>query len=328
MEGEKVLEIGGYFEFETFHGEPFHANAIPLDCARSALVYLAELRDIKRIWLPDYMCSVIPETCSSIGIVPCVYSVGTEFQPVFDFQMKKGDYLLLADYFGQLKSSTVDTANDLSSGRLVVDETQGFFRQPWQQADTFYSCRKYFGVSDGGYLQTKDGFGLERELLRSESFESMHYMLGRYERPASQFFAESRDNEKRFDGRRLARGMSKLTANILNAIDYPSVARRRERNFQHLHSAFERINQLENLNSTVGPFMYPLLKEGSFDIRQKLARGGIYIPTLWPNVLEDCSKDSCAYYFAENILPLPIDQRYGDEEMDILISAVTDALRG
>ena len=48
-------------------------------------------------------------------------------------------------------------------------------------------------------------------------------------------------------------------------------------------------------------------------VKKELAEKEIYVATLWPNVLgieNNLEKD-----FAENILPLPCDQRYGIEEM-------------
>ena len=36
----------------------------------------------------------------------------------------------------------------------------------------------------------------------------------------------------------------------------------------------------------------------------------IYIPTLWPNVLEECPQGSLEYHYAADILPIPVDQRY------------------
>ena len=67
--------------------------------------------------------------------------------------------------------------------------------------------------------------------------------------------------------------------------------------------------------------MYPFYCENGLAIKKALAKKGIYIPTLWPNVLdfEDCflEKD-----YVENILPLPCDQRYRDADMQRLISEV------
>ena len=48
-----------------------------------------------------------------------------------------------------------------------------------------------------------------------------------------------------------------------------------------------------------------------------MAEQKIYIPTLWPNVL--CSGDLIAKDYAENILPLPCDQRYSCKNLSYLL---------
>ena len=52
-------------------------------------------------------------------------------------------------------------------------------------------------------------------------------------------------------------------------------------------------------------------------IKKELAAKKIYVPTLWPNVLD--LEDSLEKDFAENILPLPCDQRYDAEDMEMII---------
>ncbi len=48
----------------------------------------------------------------------------------------------------------------------------------------------------------------------------------------------------------------------------------------------------------------------------------MYVPTLWPNVLNETEKTSLEYKFAENILPLPVDQRYSEDDINELITFV------
>lgn len=57
-------------------------------------------------------------------------------------------------------------------------------------------------------------------------------------------------------------------------------------------------------------------------IRKQLQQMKIYIPTLWPNVLDECESDTLEYQFAEDILPIPVDQRYGVEDMEYLVEKI------
>lgn len=72
--------------------------------------------------------------------------------------------------------------------------------------------------------------------------------------------------------------------------------------------------------------MYPYLVDDTDGVRQRMAAEGVFVPTLWPNVLDDCLPDTIAYRYAKNILPLPIDQRYGAEEMDKVLEVLGKCL--
>ena len=64
-----------------------------------------------------------------------------------------------------------------------------------------------------------------------------------------------------------------------------------------------------------GAFMYPFFHEMGYEIREELQKKKIYTPILWPNVLNTCNKNSMAFNMAGNIVALPVDQRYGLDEM-------------
>jgi hypothetical protein len=58
--------------------------------------------------------------------------------------------------------------------------------------------------------------------------------------------------------------------------------------------------------------------ENGKDARIELAKLKIYVPTLWPNVLNETEVDSIEYTYVTNILPIPCDQRYDIEDMKYL----------
>lgn len=76
------------------------------------------------------------------------------------------------------------------------------------------------------------------------------------------------------------------------------------------------------LKSVYGAFMYPLLIQNGAAVRKELQKERIYIPTLWPNVLEECPSNSLEYHYAADILPIPVDQRYEIEDMKYLVEVI------
>lgn len=314
-----MKEIGGYFELESFNGDKYHKNSISLNCGRGCIDYLIELRDIHTIWLPDYMCSSVINLFIRKGVEVKKYHIGINFLPTYDFSINIGEWLFLCDFFGQLQDDDIKVAFDYSRGLLICDETQDFFRTPFPGVDTFYTCRKWFGVSDGAYLITGDGEKLERNIPIDKSRDRMLYILGRYEENASDYFEMSKKNNEFFDFEPVKQ-MSRITLNLLRAVDYIDVAKRRNDNWDIIDSALSAYNLLHLLKPKV-PFMYPLLVDDAGNVREKLAEEKIYIPVLWPNVLEEDPK-SFAYKYAKNIILLPIDQRYDADDMNRVIYLV------
>jgi len=46
------------------------------------------------------------------------------------------------------------------------------------------------------------------------------------------------------------------------------------------------------------------------------------VATYWPNVFNWCENKTLEFDLAKNILPLPIDQRYGSEEMERIVELI------
>ncbi|MBO5560987.1 MAG: hypothetical protein J6A07_05000, partial [Firmicutes bacterium] len=65
---------------------------------------------------------------------------------------------------------------------MIIDNTQAYFQMPVNGVDTFYTCRKFFGVTDGAVLYTASA--VDTELDIDESYTRMTYILGRFERSA------------------------------------------------------------------------------------------------------------------------------------------------
>jgi hypothetical protein len=72
--------------------------------------------------------------------------------------------------------------------------------------------------------------------------------------------------------------------------------------------------------------MYPLYLENGDEVRKQLQEKKIFIPTLWPAVFNLCKETDIEYDLAKNILPIPIDQRYGIEEMEYMIEKIKELI--
>lgn len=305
-----MKEIGGYIEFEHYNGKQFHEGAIKLNCSRNCLAYLIKLHDIKHIYIPYFLCDSVLNICKKYGVEVSYFHIDEKFLPVLPKVDFSKAWLYVVNYYGQLSNEKIAELSE-SIPNLIVDNVQAFFQQPVAHVLTIYNCRKFFGVADGAYLYSDKSLNTELEI--DSSYNRMDFLLGRFERTASEFYSKYAANNDLFDNEPIKR-MSPLTENIMCSLDYEHIKIQRTENFTYLHEQFKNINRL-NLTIPTGAFAYPLYLEKGAEIRKKLQQEKIYIPTLWPDVFDICKENDLECDYAKNILPVPVDQRYGKEEM-------------
>jgi hypothetical protein len=311
-----VREIGGYIELDKYTLPMLHDNAIKLNCGRNALAYLIETKHIKKIAMPKFMCDSCDKVLDKYGVTARHYSIELDFKPK-DIELQQDEWLYLVNYYGQISNDYIIDMKSKNE-KLIVDNAQAYFQMPVDGVDTLYTCRKYFGVADGAILYTDTQISCE--LPYDESFGRMRFLLGRFERSASEFYSEYAENNHFFANEPIKR-MSKLTENLLHGVDYDLVANRRTENFNYLQNVMGKSNRLK-LDIPYGAFMYPLYVENGSLIRKQLQNEKIYIPTLWPNVLDICESDTLEYRLSEDILPIPVDQRYGINDMKYIVEVI------
>lgn len=317
-----MKEIGGYIELDTYCLPMPHEGAIALNCGRNALAYLLRARKIKKLYIPKYICDSVTGVCEREGVPYTLYGVGLDFRPLEEIRLGDGEWLYFVNYYSQFENDQIAEYVQ-KYGRVIVDNAQSYFQPPIPGVDTLYTCRKYFGVADGAFLYTDAR--QEEEFPLDESFERMRFLLGRYERTASEFYGAYAANNELFAAEPIKR-MSKLTRNLLHGVSYTRVEKTRQENYAYLHRALGGVNELK-LADRPGTFMYPLLLKNGAEIRKRLQAEKIYIPTLWPDVFGWCAADEPAYHMAASILPMPIDQRYGKEDMKYIVEEVGKCTR-
>lgn len=311
-----MKEIGGYFEFENLISNEYYSDLIALNSARNSLLYLIKIKNIKKIYIPYYLCDSVTNALKKNDVKFEYYKVKFDFMPNFSKTLKENEYIYIVNYFGQISNKKILELKRIFKN-IILDNTHAFFQNPLSGVDTIYSCRKFFGVSDGAYLYT-NAKKIEN-LPIDKSKNRMKHLLGRYEECAFEYYKEFQANDEIFE-REPIKQMSKITHNILGAIDYEHVRKVRNNNYIYLHKKLREINELK-LNIPEGAFCYPFFTENSSEIRKKLINNKVYISKLWPNVLDEY-KDEVALKYSNHILPIPCDQRYNEEDMDYIVNII------
>lgn len=315
-----MKEIGGYFQLEEMPGEEYYPDLYRVNLGRTALLWLLKSRRCRKILLPYFLCGSVVHTCQENQIETEFYHLNEKLEVLYPKeQLPEGEYLYLVNYYGQLSDSRISEYKKIY-GNIIVDHTHAFFQKPLKGIDTLYSCRKFWGVSDGAYLSTDTS--LTENKTVDYSAERMKHILGRYEHNAVTYYKDMLENAAKYDGMEL-RQMSKLTQNLLKAVDYDRAKKKREENYRILG---ELLPSESIFNQTVpeGPFAYPYFHADGMKLRRYLAEKKIFVPTYWKNIIENSETKSLEYTWAANILPLPCDQRYSVEDMKYMASVVRE----
>ena len=310
--------IGGYFSLELPQREEYHKNAIRLNTGRNCLEYILRVRGCKKVYVPYYTCEAVMEPVIKLGIPYEFYHIDIHFEIRDCFKLKEGEALLYTNYFG-LKQSYVEQLAEKMGSRLIVDNTQAFYAKPIPGIDTFYTCRKFFGVPDGAYLYCDKE--LDEEIEQDYSYDRVAHLVKRIDLSAEDGYKDFRRVDDGLDNQPI-RKMSKLTQRMMQGIDYEAAAQRRRTNYQILQDALGKSNNLElPLEVDAVPMVYPYLSSVK-DIREKLIENKIFVARYWPNVLEWCKEDELECLLAYKMQPLPVDQRYEESDMSKIIKVI------
>ena len=316
-------EIGGYFELELpniNNGFPKEGEIL-VNSGRYALEYILRSLGsrIKSVCLPRYNCEVIVQTIRKCGLPYRFYDIGIDMRPIETPLLGDGEYIVFNNYFG-LQDEFIESLSQRYGSRMIVDNAQAWYARTLTQIPTFYSPRKFFGVPDGGVV-----CGIEDSnivLSRDYSADRCSHLLKRLDDDASSGYFDFKNNSKILESEEL-KSMSELTRCMLSSIDFGYVLKKRRENYQQLSEMLDFSNQLElpDINSFQCPMVFPYLT-ADCNLRTKLISNKIYVATYWPNVIEECSKDSVEYKLAKMLLPLPIDQRYNSSDMDRIVRII------
>lgn len=310
--------IGGYFSLELPMKEELHKNAIRLNTGRNCLEYILRARQYRKVYIPYYTCEVILEPFKKLGIQYEFYHVDVHLEIKDSPLLKEDEALLYVNYYG-LKQRYVEKLAEKVGKCLIVDNTQAFYAKPIPGIDTFYTCRKFFGVPDGAYLYT-DKF-LDENFAIDQSFERMTSLTKRIDIGAEAGYEDFQRLSKALVGQPI-RQMSTLTQRLMQSIDYKKVAEQRRANYLQLQAVLDKSNILcLPLESDAVPMIYPYMVPVS-GLREKLIENKIYVARYWPNVLEWTTKEDMEFLLACQVQPLPIDQRYDKTDMFFVVRTI------
>ncbi|WP_209389454.1 hypothetical protein [Chryseobacterium sp. RR2-3-20] len=305
--------IGGYFGLELSPKEDYlFKDFVHLNTARNCFEHILKVSNFSNVYLPYYTCEVMLEPLHKLNIAFEFYDVDDHLEPLFDFEkMPENTAFLMTNYFG-LKTNFIKNLST-KIPNMIVDNAQALFAQITDCIGSFYSPRKFIGIADGGLLSCNNNLDLHFE--QDYSYERMAHLLKRIDLSAEEGYFDFSKNDKSLENQAIKQ-MSNISKSILASVNFEEVAKKRKENFAILDQNLSFKNGLKiSLDSSDVPMVYPFRTKNAKKIKEKLISEKIYCATYWPNVLNWCDKDKNSYHLTNEIIALPIDQRYTEQDM-------------
>ena len=319
--------IGGFFETESnliSNQGLFHTDALSFQSGRASFNYLIRHIIPKKIYIPFYCCDALVEPILLNNINFEWYSVSENLLPKKEIFLGEGEFIIYINYFG-IYNHNIDILYQRYGKSLILDNTQAFFDKQYENCFSFNSVRKFFGLPDGAYLYGLNK-GNEYECLFRNTNISVKYLEMRSAGRQDEAFKLFLEYEAQINSYLLRE--SDFSANILERLNYESIAAIRRKNYNLYHSVLEKYNLLKpTLSEKSIPHYYPFISAKGVS-RDMLIEAGIFIPSFWPDVLtRNLNGFEYEKKLAKYLLPLPLDHRYAESDCRIVIEKLMNILQ-
>ncbi len=314
--------IGGYFEEERLilasSDNQYHDDSYHLNSCRNALLLIIIKREYSTVYIPYFTCNVVAQVLKSNNVKVEYYHINQHLEPLIsDIPADAG--LIYTNYFG-LKDEYIQQILKKYKN-LIIDNAQSFYSKSIPGVDTVYSPRKFFGLPDGGLLSTDLMIDLT-EYSQDHSQDRCSHLILRKKYGAEKGYSEFLKNDAKLINLPIME-MSNYTKSAMGKIDYEGSKKKRKENFNYLHNKLNHLNEFEiPLNDNNSPLVYPLLVSNGDQLKSHLISMKIFVATYWPEVKSLVNKDCYEYYLTNNLINIPIDQRYNIEDMKLIVKKI------
>ena len=309
-------------EFPAARNSGLHNGAVYLNSGRHALEYILKgIGDIRNLWIPYFTCDAVLEPLKKLGIAWQFYRIDKNLELAEPINLQDGEYLLYTNYYG-IKDAYVRNVLENYGNRVIIDNAQALYCPAQNNHHQFYSPRKFMGMPDGGLAVTSTPNTAD-SLPVDHSYDRCSHLLKRMELFPAEGYADFKSNSKKIAESSLSQ-MSQISRCIFAAADLDEIKQKRRENFKCINNALATTNRLQipSMDSFECPLIYPYWTDNGDSLKKKLIEQQIFVATYWPNVFEWVKQRNLEYEMANHIICIPIDQRYGKEDMERIIGII------
>ena len=313
-----------------------------LSTGRSSIKYVIKTiegrkRDLKKVAiLPSFTCDTVFDPFLKSGFEVYYYPVKKDLTVSSDDILKtaldnEASIVLFHRYFGfdTLDRQTDKVCDILRSLEIytIEDCTQCLYSNiPRANTDyTIGSIRKWAGTPDGGFVVSRRGllnnrpYKEDHDLVNAKikaSYAKYHYLFDN-QGNKSDVLAMYRKAEDILDQQAEIFAISSMSTKVQTNLDINELINKRRENYRVLSlSLCHQVKQLFTLESnSVVPLYFPICVENRDQLQKHLVENAIYAPVVWPK--DDKQPEVCegSEYLYQHLLCIPIDQRYGFDDM-------------
>lgn len=323
-------EIGSFIELELPKGRELYTgdkDVARLNTGRAAIWHAFRITGAKAIWIPYYQCETVRDFLLRKNCTIKYYHQDRNFNPT-DMTPAENDAVLLVNYYGIMSYERMKT---LAAGykHVIIDNCQAFFCPPVADALNVYSARKFVGVADGSYVVGKDAHKYVEDYPQCYSSDTAGFLLKRIEYGCEGKGYEARSiNEERVDTEDIMK-MSALTRAMLDGADYVYNKEQRKQNFRlacELYAGINCIDPTLYFDVDTVPMVYPLEVEDD-NLLGALLAAKHFQGHWWKYITEELPEDTFEHWLSRYVIPITIDQRYGEAEIRHIHTVVMNALK-
>lgn len=317
-------EYGGFLPIELNLGgkQPYYheyPNLLAFNTVKAALPLISRNLWVRTLFVPYYLCpNVIKELEKSFDKVEFYYLKDNLLPKINN---PKGKAVYLVDYFGIMDKVVTEYVNSNQETTFLIDNAHSFYNKPIMRENVFnlYSCKKFFGVPDGGYLISERK--IDQVYKKTTSSQISNYLIKSLEEGTNSCYHEKKAVDEYINNN--YSGISIFGEELLSCIDYERIKEIRKRNFSIYQQRFAEINHIKCEKESI-PYIYPL--DVGKNIREKLIKEKIYVPTLWGHCLDKQFDNTMEQKLTEDTLFLPLDQRYDEKDIEFISEKVQELL--
>ena len=293
--------------------------------------------------LPSFTCDTVFEPFLKSGYEVYYYPIEKGLNTTSDAIMKKvvehdASIVLFHRYFGfdTIEGQVEKMCKTLRNmGKYSIEDcTQCLYSNiPRAEADfTVGSIRKWTGTPDGGFAVCKEGKfdnkpscsdkDLEHAKVKA-SFAKYRYLF-EHEADKSEMLAMYREAENILDNQSDIYAISKTSIKVQANLNRKELVSKRRENFELLRGTLKgQFQPVFTLNEDKEvPLYFPILVEDRAALQKHLVSNAIYAPVVWPKDEKQPTQCEGAENAYTHLLCIPIDQRYGTDDMKRIVEVI------